>query len=45
LAAAAFLLCVAACGRDDAGMPAPQEITDAAIAEFCGMSLDEHPGP
>ncbi len=45
LAAAALLLCVAGCSRDDASMPAPQEITDAAVAEFCGMSLDEHPGP
>ncbi len=45
LAAAALLLWVAGCGRDDAGIPAPQEITDAAVAEFCGMSLDEHPGP
>ncbi len=44
-AAAALLLCFAACSREDASMPAPQEITDAAVAEFCGMSLDEHPGP
>ncbi len=44
-AAAALLLCLGACGLDGASVPAPQEITDAAVAEFCGMSLDEHPGP
>ncbi len=43
--AAALLLCLAACGLDEASVPAPQEITDGAVAEFCGMSLDEHPGP
>ncbi len=45
LAAAVLALCLAACGRDEASVPPPQEITETAVAEFCGMSLDEHPGP
>jgi copper chaperone NosL len=40
-----LLLPIASCGEATTGMPAPQEITDQAVAEFCGMSLTEHPGP
>lgn len=41
------LLFLAACGRADvaADAPAPREVTDASVAQFCGMTLTEHPGP
>ncbi len=47
----AFLMVVllaglaAGCNNQDAAKPAPQEITEAVKAEFCGMALAEHPGP
>lgn len=46
----AFLLAVlslAACKRDDANakLPPPRDVTDASIAQFCGMTLTEHAGP
>ena len=46
-AVAAFLLLLAACHDDgrNAPVPPPQAITDSAVAQFCGMSLTEHPGP
>ena len=40
-----LLLSIASCGQVATIMPVPQEITDQAVAEFCGMSLTEHPGP
>ena len=39
------LLCLAACNRGDAAAPPPREMTDASVAQFCGMSLSEHAGP
>lgn len=43
LAAAALL---AGCdGKRAASVPLPREITADSVAEFCGMSLQEHPGP
>ncbi len=40
-------LLLGACWDDppNAAAPAPQEITDASIGQFCGMALNEHPGP
>jgi copper chaperone NosL len=31
--------------QQDAARPAPQEISAEAEAQFCGMTLAEHPGP
>jgi copper chaperone NosL len=31
--------------KQDAALPTPREITDASVAQFCGMSLTEHGGP
>ncbi len=41
------LTMLAACGRgdDSANAPPPREVTDASVAEFCGMDLTEHSGP
>jgi len=38
---------LAACSRADtaANAPPPREVTDASVAEFCGMNLTEHAGP
>jgi copper chaperone NosL len=33
------------CHDDDAKMPTARELPPNAVAEFCGMSLQEHPGP
>lgn len=44
---ALLALSLAAC-HDDGGntpLPPPQAISDSAVAQFCGMSLKEHPGP
>ena len=43
----AVLLLFAGCSQPDArsGIPAPLEVTDAAIGHYCGMALVEHPGP
>jgi copper chaperone NosL len=40
-------LLLTACGRADvaADAPPPREVTDASVAQFCGMTLTEHPGP
>ncbi len=38
-------LLAVSCGKPAADMPAAQEISSASVAEFCGMSLAEHPGP
>jgi copper chaperone NosL len=45
LAVAALIL--SGCHDDErkAEAPRPQEVTDAAIGQFCGMALVEHPGP
>lgn len=44
LLAGALLL--SACNRDASSeAPPPREVTDASVAEFCGMNLTEHPGP
>jgi copper chaperone NosL len=45
--AVAILTLLAACDRsgDSARAPSPREVTDASIAEFCGMNLSEHSGP
>lgn len=41
------LVLLAACRRDKdaAALPPPREVTDASVAQFCGMSLSEHAGP
>ncbi len=41
------LLMLTACGRENsaADAPPPREVTDASVAEFCGMNLNEHSGP
>ena len=41
------LLSLAACGQADgtAEAPRPREVTDASVAQFCGMALAEHGGP
>ena len=41
------LLSLAACNRGDsaAAAPPPREVTDASVAQFCGMALTEHAGP
>lgn len=41
------VLALAACSREDtaANAPPPGEVTDASVAEFCGMNLTEHAGP
>jgi copper chaperone NosL len=41
-----FML-LAACNRADnaSNAPPPREVTDASVAEFCGMNLTEHSGP
>ncbi|MBS0640283.1 MAG: nitrous oxide reductase accessory protein NosL [Acetobacteraceae bacterium] len=46
-ALALLALVVAGCNEEDrkAALPAPQDVTDAAIGQFCGMALVEHPGP
>lgn len=36
---------ICACRDEAARMPPPAEIGRDAVAEFCGMSLTEHPGP
>ncbi|CAH2601382.1 Copper-binding lipoprotein NosL [Rhodovastum atsumiense] len=44
--AACFALPVVACKEERAeAPPPPRPVTAAAIGTFCGMSLDEHPGP
>lgn len=47
LLALLLMLALAACDDDgpSANAPAPQEISADAIGQFCGMSLQEHPGP
>jgi len=41
------LMMLAGCGRNGAAenAPPPREVTDASVAEFCGMNLTEHAGP
>jgi copper chaperone NosL len=41
------LLSLGACKHDKgaAELPRPREVTDAAVAQFCGMALTEHAGP
>jgi copper chaperone NosL len=37
---------LASCKREQAvAAPGPREVTDASVAQFCGMSLTEHSGP
>jgi copper chaperone NosL len=44
--AAMVVLALSGCGRkQEAALPTPQEITATSTAEFCGMALQEHPGP
>jgi copper chaperone NosL len=38
-------LAAACSNQQDAAKPAPQEISEGAQAQFCGMTLAEHPGP
>jgi copper chaperone NosL len=38
-------IAVAACNEGPVGIPAPAEIRNDAVAEFCGMSVTEHAGP
>lgn len=45
-AAFALTLALAACDKPPAvPPPAPQEVSDSATAQFCGMLLSEHAGP
>jgi copper chaperone NosL len=39
------MLALAACQKDSAKTPDPQEFSKDAVAVFCGMGLAEHPGP
>ncbi|WPP04547.1 nitrous oxide reductase accessory protein NosL [Methylocella tundrae] len=40
------LLSLTACKEDKAAdLPLPREVTDASVAQFCGMALREHAGP
>lgn len=41
------LVLLGACRRGDANAeaPRPREVTDASVAQFCGMTLTEHAGP
>ncbi|MGA9329511.1 MAG: nitrous oxide reductase accessory protein NosL [Bradyrhizobium sp.] len=41
------LILLAACKPGDpaADAPRPREVTDASVAQFCGMTLTEHAGP
>lgn len=41
------LLSLGACNEDKAAaeLPRAREVTDAAVAQFCGMALTEHAGP
>lgn len=41
------LMLLAACKPGDpaAEAPRPREVTDASVAQFCGMTLTEHAGP
>lgn len=45
--ALAGLLLLGGCGDDTnvAERPPPQEVTGDSIGHYCGMALDEHPGP
>jgi copper chaperone NosL len=38
---------VSGCGErpSSADAPPPREVTDASIGRYCGMALNEHPGP
>jgi copper chaperone NosL len=45
LVAALLAIALAACNDGTASVPSPVEITNDAVAEFCGMSLAEHAGP
>jgi nitrous oxide reductase accessory protein NosL len=45
LAAALLVGLTAGCSDQNTAKPAPLEITQDAQAEFCGMTLAEHPGP
>ncbi|MFL5289628.1 MAG: nitrous oxide reductase accessory protein NosL [Rhodopila sp.] len=47
LAALTLAVVLTGCDEEDrkASLPAPQEVTDAAVGQFCGMALVEHPGP
>jgi copper chaperone NosL len=40
-----LLACAVGCKDERAERPAPQEMSAEAKAEFCGMALNEHPGP
>lgn len=40
------LVGIVACNKlSDSVRPAPQEISEGVQAQFCGMTLTEHPGP
>jgi copper chaperone NosL len=40
-----MVIALAACSRGNASIPSPAEVTSDSVAEFCGMSLNEHAGP
>lgn len=40
-----LVLSAGACDEKPAKIPTPQEATADAVAEFCGMTMAEHPGP
>lgn len=43
--AVGLALCALAACNDATPVPGPQEPTDSSVAEFCGMSIQEHSGP
>lgn len=46
LVALSFASLIPGCDDKEAARPPePQEVTGESIAQFCNMSLDEHPGP
>ncbi|MFV0297664.1 MAG: nitrous oxide reductase accessory protein NosL [Hyphomicrobiaceae bacterium] len=44
IAAGLAVLVLAAC-NEETPIPGPQNVTKNSVAEFCGMTLQEHPGP
>lgn len=39
------VLLLAACQQDEAAIPDPVTLTADAVGHFCGMQVDQHPGP
>lgn len=46
LALALVAAALTACNENaSVKLPVPHEVSESSVAEFCGMTLDEHPGP